>query len=215
MRVAIAGGHGAIALLLTRALTDAGHEVLSLVRNPDHGADVEAVGGRPVTADLEARDGAGLAGVIGAVDTVVFAAGAGPGSGAARKNTVDDEGAVKLLDAAVELGVGHYVMISAIGADADHPGDDVFDVYLRAKGRADDAVRSGSIPATILRPTRLTDADPEGTVALGRDARGGPITRADVALVTAEVIARGGPTGQTLDLTAGTVLVAEAVAGPS
>jgi len=211
MQVAIAGGHGAIALLLTRALTDRGHQVLSVIRDPAQTDDVEAVGGRPVVADLESVDGPALATAIGHADTVVFAAGAGPGSGAARKDTVDFEGAVKLLAAARELRSAHYLMISAMGADADHPGDGVFDVYLRAKGRADDAVRAGSVPWTILRPTALTDEPAAGTVTLGPAADGGPISRADVAAVAAEVVDRVGPLGATLDLTAGPTPVDEAL----
>ena len=213
MQVAIAGGHGAIALLITRDLAERGHVVRSIIRDPDQGGDVEAAGGRPVVADLEAVDGPTLADAVGPVDTVVFAAGAGPGSGAARKDTVDHEGAVKLLDAAAQVGAGHYVMISAIGADADHPGDAVFDVYLRAKGRADDAVRAGTVPWTVLRPTALTDEPAAGTVTLAAGADGGPISRADVAAVAAEVIERVGPTAATVDLTAGPTPIGQAVAG--
>ena len=43
---------------------------------------------------------------------MVFAAGAGPGSGPERKRTVDYGAAVKLMDA----GVRRYVMVSAISA---------------------------------------------------------------------------------------------------
>jgi uncharacterized protein YbjT (DUF2867 family) len=212
MQVAIAGGHGAIALHLTRALTGAGHDVTSVIRNPDQRADVEAAGARVVIADLESADGSELTAALGSADTVVFAAGAGPGSGAARKETVDHLGAVRLIDAAAEIGAEHYVMISAIGADAEHPGDEVFDDYLRAKGRADDAVRSGPVPFTIVRPTRLTDGPADGVITLGVTAAGGPISRADVAEVVAAIIDRAGPTGRTLELTAGPTPVTEAVA---
>lgn len=212
MQVAIAGGHGAIALLLARDLAADGHDVTSMIRNAEHRADVEAAGARPVMADLESVDGDELVAAVGGADAVVFAAGAGPGSGAARKDTVDHQGAVKLLDAAEAAGAGHYVMISAIGADADHPGDEVFDAYLRAKGRADDAVRSGPVPFTIIRPTRLTDEAAADAVTLAETATGGPISRADVAAVAAAIIDQVGPTGRTLDLTAGPTSVADAVA---
>lgn len=213
MRVAVAGGHGAIALHLTRLLTSEGVEVLSLIRNADQADDVEAAGGRPVAADLETLDAEELAARIGEADVVVFAAGAGPGSGAPRKDTVDHEGAVKLVHAARALEVDHYVMISAIGADADHDGDAVFDVYLRAKGRADDAVRAGGVPFTIVRPTALTDDEPTGFVSLAGSATGGPISRADVAAVIARIIREASPRDQTLELTAGPTAIADAV-GP-
>lgn len=212
MKIAIAGGHGTIALHLTRLLADAGHEVTSIVRNPGHRTDVEEAGGTMVVADLESATPDELAETIGSADVAVFAAGAGPGSGAERKDTVDHLGAVKLIDAARELGVGHYVIVSSMGADPTHVGDEVFDKYLVAKGRADDAVRSSGLPFTIVRPTSLTDDDPVGTVRLGESADGGAVTRADVAAVIAALIERAGPGGRTLELTAGDTPIADAVA---
>jgi uncharacterized protein YbjT (DUF2867 family) len=213
MHIAIAGAHGKIARQLAVRLVGAGHEVRGLIRNPDQRNDIRADGGEPVVCDLESASVDEVALAIGAeVDAVVFAAGAGPGSGPARKESMDHDGAVKLLDAATARGAAHYVMVSAFGADADHEGDEVFDVYLRAKGRADDAVRAGPLPFTILAPTRLTDEDPTGAVALGADPDGGPVSRADVAAVLAELIERRAGLGSTLRLTTGDVLVADAVA---
>src|SRR5882757_5507702 len=119
MKVAIAGGHGKIGRRLTRLLARQGDQVVSLIRNPDHAGDVSADGGQPAIVDLENDDGEKVAGAVGDSDAVVFAAGAGPGSGAARKETMDYGGAVKLIDAAKQQGSGHYVMISAMGADPD------------------------------------------------------------------------------------------------
>ena len=213
MNVTIAGGHGQIALHLTSILGERGHRVRGLIRNPDHSGQVHAAGGEPVLCDLEQTSATELEELLGDdVDTVVFAAGAGPGSGAARKETVDHDAAVTLLEAAVSRGVQHYVMVSAMNADADHPGDEVFDVYLRAKGRADDAVRAGSVPATIVAPTSLTNDEPSGSVTFGDSADGGPISRRDVAAVLAEVIEQRAGIGRTLQLTAGDTPIAEAVA---
>ena len=212
MKIAIAGGHGTIALHLTRLLTDAGHEVASIVRNPDHRADVEEAGATMLVADLEETTPDDLAAAIGEVDVAVFAAGAGPGSGAERKDSVDHLGAVKLVEAARKLDVDHYVIVSSMGADPTHVGDEVFDKYLVAKGRADDAVRSSGLPFTIVRPTSLTDDDPVGTVTLAESADGGSISRADVAAVIAALVEHAGPGGKTLELTAGTTPVDDAVA---
>jgi nucleoside-diphosphate-sugar epimerase len=213
MNVTIAGGHGQIALHLTSILGEHGHHVRGLIRNPDHSGQVHAAGGEPVLCDLESATAAEVADALGEeVDTVVFAARAGPGSGATRKETVDHEGAVKLLDAATARGVAHYVMVSAMNASADHEGDEVFDAYLRAKGRADDAVRRGSVPATIVAPTTLTNDEPTGRVTLGDTASGEPISRRDVAAVLAEVIEQRAGLGRTLQLTAGETPIADAVA---
>ena len=77
--VAIAGGHGKIAMLLGGLLVERGDAVRGLIRNPDQEGDLRAVGIEPVLCDLEG-DGDAAAAVRGA-DAIVFAAGAGPGSG--------------------------------------------------------------------------------------------------------------------------------------
>ncbi|HLT60984.1 MAG TPA: NAD(P)H-binding protein, partial [Microlunatus sp.] len=134
MRVVIAGGHGKIARLTIERLARAGHRAVGLIRNPDHAADLTAIGGTPLLLDLEQSDAATVAGELGGADAVVFAAGAGPGSGPERKLTVDRDGAILLADAAERAGVRRYVMISAHRTDDFDPeSDEVFQIYLRAK----------------------------------------------------------------------------------
>ena len=162
MRVVIAGGHGQIALLLEKVLADRGHHAVGVVRNPDHVGDVEATGAEAVVLDLENADVADLTDVVKGADAVVFAAGGGPNSGAARKETVDKGAAVLLAEAAEQAGVRRYVMVSAMGTDkADPDSDDVFQVYLRAKKAADDDLRSRDLDWTVVRPGRLTDNPPK------------------------------------------------------
>ena len=214
MRVAIAGGHGGIGLRLTRLLRGRGDDVLSLIRNPDHADDVREAGGEPVLCDLEAADGRELETAIGSADAVVFAAGAGPGSGPARKETMDYGGAVKLIAAAKAAGVGRYVMVSSMGADPDAQGDDTFGVYLRAKGRADAELAASGLDYTIVRPGRLTDGPGTGRVRLGEDVPRGAVPRDDVAAVLAEILRAPSTVGANLGLTSGGTPVAEAVASP-
>jgi uncharacterized protein YbjT (DUF2867 family) len=211
MRVAIAGGHGQIALRLARVLKDRGDEAVALIRNPDHAADAEQAGAEPVVVDLEHADDDEVASAIDGVDAVVFAAGAGPGSGAARKETMDYGGAVKLLDAAKAKGVRRYVIISSMGADANAQGDDTFQVYLRAKGRADDAVRASGLDWTVVRPGSLTNDPGTGTVNLGASVPRGEVSREDVAQVLAAVLHAPATAGQTVDLVGGDVPVQQAV----
>src|SRR5690606_7637372 len=137
MVVLIAGGHGKIAMRLARLLTAQGVRVRSLIRNPAHADEVGQTGAVPVECDLESASDEAVEAAVAGADAIVFAAGAGPGSGAERKETVDYGGAVRLIAAAKATGVPRYVMISSFGADPDHPGEEVFDVYLRAKGKAD------------------------------------------------------------------------------
>lgn len=213
MRVVIAGGHGQIALLLEKVLADRGHHAVGVVRNPDHVGDVEATGAEAVVLDLEKADVADLTDVVKGADAVVFAAGGGPNSGAARKETVDKGAAVLLAEAAEQAGVRRYVMVSAMGTDkADPDSDDVFQVYLRAKKAADDDLRSRDLDWTVVRPGRLTDNPPTGRVQVGTLPRG-EISRADVAAVLAAALDQDATIGKTFDLLAGHQTVEAALAG--
>ncbi|HET9760247.1 MAG TPA: NAD(P)H-binding protein [Nocardioidaceae bacterium] len=213
MRVVIAGGHGQIALLLEKVLADRGHHAVGVVRNPDHVGDVEATGAEAVVLDLEKADVADLTDVVKGSDAVVFAAGGGPNSGAARKETVDKGAAVLLAEAAEQAGVRRYVMVSAMGTDkADPDSDDVFQVYLRAKKAADDDLRSRDLDWTVVRPGRLTDNPPTGRVQVGTLPRG-EISRADVAAVLAAALDQDATIGKTFDLLAGHQTVEAALAG--
>ena len=207
MRVAIAGGHGQIALRLAKLLSERGDEVRSLIRNPDHADDVRATGAEPVVLDLENASDDAVGEAAGGCDAVVFAAGAGPGSGSERKWTMDYGGAVKLIGTAKR-----YVMVSSMGADPDAPGDDTFAVYLQAKGKADAELRESGLDYTIIRPGGLTNDPGTGRVALTENGERGEIPRDDVAAVIAAVLAAPNTIGATLDLISGDVPVEEAVA---
>lgn len=211
MDVAIAGGHGRIALQMTRMLTDAGEVVRSLICDPAQAADVEAAGGRAVLCDLELAEPAEIAEAIAGVEAVVFAAGAGPGSGAARKETVDYGGAVKLIEAARAAGTRRYLMISTRRADPDHLGDDVFDAYLRAKGRADAELARSGLIYTIVRPGRLTDEGPTGRVRVGESVGQGSIPREDVAAVLTACLRSDEALDRAFEVISGDVPIAEAV----
>jgi uncharacterized protein YbjT (DUF2867 family) len=209
MDVVIAGGHGQIALRLARLLAARGERVRSLIRNPDHAADVEATGAEAVVADMEALDD--LSGFVEGADAVVFAAGAGPGSGSERKMTMDLGGAVKLIAAAKGAEVSRYVIASSRGADPEAGGDDTFSVYLRAKGRADDAVRASGLDATVVRPGGLTNDPGTGRVRLGERLPRGQVSRDDVAAVLVAVLDTPGSIGRSFDVIGGETPITEAV----
>ncbi len=215
MDIAIAGGHGKIALELTRLLTVRGDSVRSLIRNPEHATDVRTVGGEPVEVDLETAADDAIDEAIGGCDAVVFAAGAGPGSGAARKETVDYGAAVKLMQSCDRTGVPRYVMISAASADASIEGDEVFAVYLRAKGRADAELIASGLDYVIVRPVVLTDDPPLGLVSTARhlaELESNEIPRTDVALFIAEVLARPDLSGDVINLSSGSREIPESLA---
>ena len=214
MDVVIVGGHGKIGLRLARLLTGTGHTVRSVVRNPDHAREVEAAGADPVLVDIEGPDAvAGLTGAAAEADAVVFAAGAGPGSGAERKQTVDLGGAVALIEAARAAGVDRYVMVSSIGADRPEEGQGPMRSYLQAKADADAALRASDRAWTIVRPVALVDEPGTGrvTVADHLDHRG-TVTRDDVAAVLAALLVDATAVGRIIEVASGDTPIAEALA---
>jgi uncharacterized protein YbjT (DUF2867 family) len=212
MDIVIAGGHGKIALHLERLLADEEHRVRAVIRNPAHADDVRHTGAEPVVADLEELDVDALAEVVDGADAIVFAAGAGPGSGPQRKWTVDYAGAVKLMEVARRSGIDRYVMISSIGADPEADDDGGFGTYLRAKGQADKKLVESGLAYTIIRPGPLTDDPPTGAVEAGPHVGRGEIPRADVAAVIAEVLDTPGTAGLTFVLRSGSTPIPEAIA---
>jgi len=214
MRIVIAGGHGKIALTLERLLAGRGDTPVGLVRNEAHLNDVRVAGAEPALIDLERASVDDLVAILDGADAAVFAAGAGPGSGAARKDTVDRAAAVLLADAARRAGVRRHLQISAMGLDrADAPGmDAVFAAYLRAKAAAEDDLRARDLDWTIVRPGRLTDRPGTGRVHLAAPpVPSGAVPRADVASVVLALLDRPESRWLTLDLVSGDTPIAEAV----
>jgi nucleoside-diphosphate-sugar epimerase len=211
MRVAIAGAHGGIARRLAALLVARGDEVDGLIRNPDHAAELEALGVAPVVCDLEHAELEQVAAAVKQADAVVFAAGAGAGSGAERKLTMDRDGAIKLLEATEATGA-RYVIVSSVGAESPPDDDDVFSVYLRAKHEADEAVATSERDWTIIRPGRLTDDEGTGHVRLDSDPFRGEVTRDDVAAVLAAVLAEPRAGRHILYVNGGDAPVADALA---
>lgn len=197
-RVIVFGGHGRIALLLAPLLVARGDEVTSVIRNPDHVADVEAGGATALVADIENIDTEGLADIIRGHDAVVWSAGAGGGD-SGRTYAVDRDAAIRSMDAAVLAGVRRYVMVSWLGSTADHgvPEDAAFFPYADAKWAADEHLRSVDLDGTILGPGTLTFDEPTGRIQIDPAGRG-EVTRADVAAVIAATIADPSTIGRTL-----------------
>ncbi len=208
MKITIVGGHGKIAMLLHPILKKKGHSVRGIIRKQEQAEDLRKAGAEPVVCDIEKEED--ISEAVGDADAVLFAAGAGPGSGAERKWTVDRDGAIKLIEAARKNGIKRYVIISAMGLDEPR-GSEVFQVYQKAKAEADEAVRKSGLDYTILKPGRLTGEPGTGKVLLGQDLERGEIPRADVAAVLAEIFETPGTAGKTLDLVSGDVPVEEAV----
>jgi uncharacterized protein YbjT (DUF2867 family) len=209
--IVIAGGHGQIAMRLSALLRARGDGVRALIRNPGHEAGVRAAGAEPVLADMERLDD--VAEFVDGADAVVFAAGAGPGSGPERKRTVDLGAAVKLLDGARRTGVRRYLMISSMGAADPTTGPEAMRPYLEAKGQADAALAASELDWTIVRPGPLTDEPGNGMVEVGPSlGRGGSISRDDVAAVLVACLDEPRTVRAAFDLLQGDTPIAQALA---
>lgn len=208
MKITIVGGHGSIAMLLHPMLTEKGHSVRGIIRKEEQADDLREAGAEPVICDIEKNDD--ISEAVGNVDAVVFAAGAGPGSGIERKWTVDRDGAIKLIEAAKKNNISRYVMISAMGLKNPR-GNEVFRAYLKAKAEADEALRNSGLDYTIVKPGRLTDETGTGKITIGYDIPKKEIPREDVAAVLAEVLEIPNLVGEELELTSGHTPIAEAM----
>ena len=212
MKVLVAGAHGKTARRLVRMLVEDGHEVRGLVRKEKQMPDVEADGADPLLVDLE-EEGVGAIGrAVDGCDAVIFAAGAGPGSGAARKETMDYGGAVKLVEAAEQHNARRYLMLSSMGAGDPEGGSEAMRPYLRAKARADERLQDSGLDYTIIRPGSLTDEEETGRIEAEESlGRRGEISRADVARTFAEALEAENTYRKTFEILAGNTTIREAL----
>ena len=214
MRTVIAGGHGKIALLLEGLLAERGDQALALVRNPAHLADVQNAGAEAVVCDLETASAGNVAALLSGADGVVFAAGAGPGSGIARKDSVDRAASALMAGAAEQAGVRRFVQVSSMGAGQPPRAgsDETWAAYIAAKTAAEVDLQARDLDWTIVRPGGLTDAPATGRVRLAAPpVPRGTVPRADVAAVIAALLSEPRARQQTLELVSGDTPVAEAV----
>ncbi|MFF7246933.1 NAD(P)H-binding protein [Embleya sp. NPDC008237] len=214
MRIVIAGGHGQIGLRLGKLLAGRGDEAVGLIRRAAQADDLVAVGVEPVVCDLEAAPAEELAEYLVGADAVVFAAGAGSGSGIVRKDTVDRAAATLCADAAESAGVRRFLVVSAMGVDHEPPAgtEEVFAAYLRAKGAADADVRArAELDWTILRPGRLTDDPGTGLVTLAEHTDRGAVSRDNVAAVLVALLDEPATAGRSLDLIDGDTPIPQAI----
>ncbi|HEV7846958.1 MAG TPA: SDR family oxidoreductase [Thermoleophilaceae bacterium] len=205
MDVVVAGGHGKVGIRLLRLLAERGDRARGLIRNPDHAPELEEVGAEPVLCDIEARDD--ISSCCEGADAVVFAAGAGPGSGPARKRSVDYGGAVKLMRA----GVRRYVMVSAMSVDRPDEWSEEMRPYYEAKADADRELLESGLDHTIVRPGGLTDDAGSGRVTVGTDLERGQIPREDVAATLLAALEADSTIGKVFEVVSGDTPIEEAV----
>jgi uncharacterized protein YbjT (DUF2867 family) len=209
MDIFVVGGHGKIALRFEQLAAGAGHRMRALTRNPDHRGDIEKTGAEAVISDLERDD---ITSFVKGADVVVFAAGAGPGSGPERKKTVDLGGALKLIDAAEANSITRYLMVSAMGAGNPSSWSGQMRPYYEAKAGADEALAASGLDYTIVRPGGLTNDPGTGLVDIAPNLeRRGKVTRDDVAAVLLASLEADYTIRKTFDLLNGEMPIPEAL----
>ncbi|MGA4506365.1 NAD(P)-dependent oxidoreductase [Propionibacteriaceae bacterium G1746] len=211
-KIMIMGGHGKVALLAAPLLVQAGHEVTSVFRNPEHEADVAATGAITRVADIESLDADGFAELVAGQQAIVWSAGAGGGN-PERTYAVDRDAAIASMQGALQAGVNRYIMVSYAGAGVDHgvdPGSSFF-AYAEAKAAADEALRGSGLGWTILGPSQLTLDEASGMIEVGVSNDGGQVSRANVARVIKAVIAEPATIGRTINFNDGSTPIAQAI----
>ncbi|WP_328186607.1 SDR family oxidoreductase [Marinobacter sp. OP 3.4] len=210
MRVLIAGANGKIGQHLVRQMAGSPHSARAMVRNPEQAKTMEELGAaETVVADLE-QD---CSHALKDCDAVVFTAGSGPHTGPDKTIDVDQNGAIRLIDAAEAAGVKRFLMVSSMRADAPEKAPEKIHHYLRAKQKADEHLRASSLDFTLVRPGPLTNDPGTGRVELrSRLDRTGSIPREDVAAVLLATLDADNTVHKTFDLLSGDDGIAESLA---
>ncbi|AZN30649.1 SDR family oxidoreductase [Flaviflexus salsibiostraticola] len=212
MKHLIFGGHGRVALLASTILVGDGHTVTSIIRNPDHAADVERTGATPLVLDVETADREDLVEAMRGHDAIIWSAGAGGGN-PARTRAVDLEAATRSMDAAKEAGVSRYVMVSYLNSRLDHgiPESEPFYTYAQSKAEADEHLRGSGLDYTILGPGSLTLEEPTGriTVIEGGATGSTDTSRGNVALAIAAALDSPASIGRTIGFIDGDTPIAD------
>lgn len=214
MNYLIIGGHGKVALLVSKILADEGHAVTSMIRNPDHSNDIKAAGAEPVVLDVESASKKGLVDSMRGMDAVIWSAGAGGGN-PARTKAVDLDAAVLSMEAAKEAGVDRYIMVSYLHASLDHgiPATEPFYAYAQSKAEADEHLRASGLDYTILGPGSLTLEDATGKITVHDKGTTGntETSRANVALTIAAALRNPSSIGKTIGYSDGETPIDEAI----
>ena len=208
MRVLVAGANGQVGQHIVRLLAQGGHAARAMIRDESQAPGLQKLGGEPVVADLEEE----VAHTVEGCDAVIFSAGGGPGSGPEKKETVDRQGAVKLIEAAKEHGARRYVMVSAMGAADPEAGSEAMQPYLFAKSRADETLQKSGLDYTIVRPGSLTDDPGTGAVEAAPSlGRRGEIPREDVARTIVATLEKENTFGKRFEVITGDTPIDEAL----
>ncbi|VDB85903.1 unnamed protein product [Peniophora sp. CBMAI 1063] len=225
-QVIIVGGHGKVALRLSKLLANDGkHAVTSIICTEDHIPDLKAISPsiQPLLLSLEANSTSDFAKAFTGKDVVVFAAGSGSEGTLERITKIDAEGAIKVFDAIEAVPGTNKPRLVLIGSSdsRDHnapppphydQGDlemtkmnrEMIGPYLNAKYLADkNLAQRTAFKWTTVRPGWYTDEPGTGKASVGRTHLSPSISRDDVALALSILVDRPDASGLAIDIVGG------------
>ena len=212
MKVLIVGANGKVGTLLCGQMwATNGFSPIALIREARQQTKFTALGVPSAVGDLEK----GLVEFLPGLDAVVFTAGSGARTGPEKTIDVDQNAAIRLMDDCSQSSVRRFIMISAIGSDplSDSPR---IQNYLRAKGVADDYLRSSNLDYTILAPGTLLNGLGTGKIEAAQELGGhGTLPREDLAQSIIEVLRNYNTVGKTIQMISGKDLIKKAIANAS
>ena len=179
-RVLVVGATGQTGKRIIEILNSSStFEPYAMIRNEEQRQMFEDMDVETVMGDLENDVDQTTQGM----DKVIFAAGSGGKTGEDKTIAIDQNGAIKMIDASKKAKVKKFVMLSSMGADQPESNKDL-KVYLEAKQTADEYLRSSGLAYTIVRPGALNDDLGLAKVKLAEKLEeNGEISRDDVAFL--------------------------------
>ncbi|WP_270996010.1 SDR family oxidoreductase [Listeria seeligeri] len=200
MNVLVIGANGKIGRHLVEKLSmEKGFFVRAMVRKAEQVEALEKLGAKPIIADLK-KD---FIYAYDEIEAVVFTAGSGGHTPPEETIKIDQDGAIKAIEFAKERGVRRFIIVSSYGADNPENGPESLVHYLKAKAKADEALKSSGLDYTIIRPVGLSDDAETGKVAEVSGAPKTSIPREDVASFITEALAQKSSIHQTYTIESG------------
>ena len=208
--VTIFGGSGFVGRYVVRSLANRGWRVRVAVRRPDLAGFLKPLGavGQVVPIQANVRDDASVAAAVANTHAVVNLVGILTESGKQTFDAVQADGAERIAKAAAAAGVGRFVQMSAIGADAGSSS-----AYARSKAAGEEAAKAANADTIVVRPSIVFGPEDDffnrfASMArispvlpvVGPDTRFQPVYAADVAAFIAAAVEGDVPAGQTYEL---------------